>query len=107
LIATPERSGRPAGDLVTRSGPRSPRWTELAETFAADVLLAVFVATISVVWAFELGEHAGVLRRAGISFDPLTRDRLLSADLLSSKKLPRDHPSLIHREGSVASARIP
>ena len=31
----------------------------LAETFAADVLLAVFVGTILVVWALELGEHTG------------------------------------------------
>jgi hypothetical protein len=34
----------------------------LAETFAADVLLAVFMGTILVVWAFEIGEHAGWIR---------------------------------------------
>jgi hypothetical protein len=30
-----------------------------AETFAADVLLAVFMGTILVVWAFAIAEHAG------------------------------------------------
>ena len=30
-----------------------------AETFAAEVLLAVFLGTIALVWALELGEHAG------------------------------------------------
>ena len=33
----------------------------LAETFAADVLLAVFMGTILFVWALELTEHAGVI----------------------------------------------
>jgi len=31
----------------------------LAETFAAEVLLAVFLGTIALVWALELGEHTG------------------------------------------------
>ena len=31
----------------------------LAETFAADVLLAVFMGTILFVWVLELGEHVG------------------------------------------------
>ena len=31
----------------------------LAETLVADVLLAVFMGTILVVWAVEIGEHAG------------------------------------------------
>lgn len=31
----------------------------LAETFAAELLLAVFLGTIAVVWALELGEHTG------------------------------------------------
>ena len=37
----------------------------LAETAAAEVLLAVFMASILVVWAVELLDHAGVLPGAG------------------------------------------
>jgi len=33
----------------------------LAETAAAEVLLAVFMGSILVVWAVELADHAGVL----------------------------------------------
>jgi hypothetical protein len=32
-----------------------------AETAAADVLLAVFMGSILVVWAFELADHAGLV----------------------------------------------
>jgi len=37
----------------------------LAETAAAEVLLAVFMASILIVWAFELMDHAGILPGAG------------------------------------------
>ena len=37
----------------------------LAETAAAEVLLAVFMASILIVWAVELMDHAGVLPGAG------------------------------------------
>jgi hypothetical protein len=37
----------------------------LAETVAAEVLLAVFMASILVVWAVELMDHAGWLPGAG------------------------------------------
>jgi len=37
----------------------------LAETAAAEVLLAVFMGSILVVWAVELMDHVGVLRGAG------------------------------------------
>jgi riboflavin transporter FmnP len=37
----------------------------LAETAAAEVLLAVFMASILVVWAVELMDHAGILPGAG------------------------------------------
>ena len=33
----------------------------LAETAAAEVLLAVFMASILIVWAVELMDHAGIL----------------------------------------------
>jgi hypothetical protein len=36
-----------------------------AETAAADVLLAVFMGSILVVWATELMDHAGVLHHHG------------------------------------------
>jgi hypothetical protein len=37
----------------------------LAETAAADVLLAVFMGSILIVWAVELMDHAGILPGAG------------------------------------------
>jgi hypothetical protein len=37
----------------------------LAETAAAEVLLAVFLGSILIVWAVELMDHAGVLPGAG------------------------------------------
>ena len=37
----------------------------LAETAAAEVLLAVFMASILIVWAVELMDHAGILPGAG------------------------------------------
>jgi membrane-bound ClpP family serine protease len=37
----------------------------LAETAAAEVLLAVFMGSILVVWAVELMDHAGILPGAG------------------------------------------
>ena len=37
----------------------------LAETAAAEVLLAVFMGSILIVWAVELLDHAGVLPGAG------------------------------------------
>jgi hypothetical protein len=37
----------------------------LAETAAAEVLLAVFMGSIVVVWAVMLMDHAGVLPGAG------------------------------------------
>ena len=37
----------------------------LAETAAAEVLLAVFMASILIVWAIELMDHAGILPGAG------------------------------------------
>ena len=37
----------------------------LAETAAAEVLLAVFMGSILVVWAVELLDHAGILPGAG------------------------------------------
>ena len=37
----------------------------LAETAAAEVLLAVFMASILIVWAFELMDHAGILPGVG------------------------------------------
>jgi hypothetical protein len=37
----------------------------LAETAAAEVLLAVFMASILVVWAVELMDHAGILHGHG------------------------------------------
>jgi hypothetical protein len=37
----------------------------LAETAAAEVLLAVFMGSILVVWAIELMDHAGILPGAG------------------------------------------
>jgi hypothetical protein len=44
----------------------------LAETAAAEVLLAVFMGSILVVWAVELLDHAGILpgggRRAGLRY---------------------------------------
>lgn len=36
-----------------------------AETAAAEVLLAVFMGSILVVWAVELTDHAGILRGMG------------------------------------------
>jgi hypothetical protein len=37
----------------------------LAETAAAEVLLAVFMGSILVVWAVELMDHAGIFRGGG------------------------------------------
>ena len=37
----------------------------LAESTAAEVLLAVFMGSLLVVWAVELMDHAGILRGAG------------------------------------------
>jgi hypothetical protein len=37
----------------------------LAETAAAEVLLAVFMGSILIVWAVELLDHAGILPGAG------------------------------------------
>jgi hypothetical protein len=37
----------------------------LAETAVAEVLLAVFMASILIVWAVELMDHAGILPGAG------------------------------------------
>jgi hypothetical protein len=37
----------------------------LAETAAAEVLLAVFMGSILIVWAVELMDHAGILPGAG------------------------------------------
>jgi hypothetical protein len=37
----------------------------LAETAAAEVLLAVFMGSILIVWAVELMNHAGILPGAG------------------------------------------
>jgi hypothetical protein len=37
----------------------------LAETTAAEVLLAVFMGSLLVVWAVELMDHAGILPGAG------------------------------------------
>jgi hypothetical protein len=37
----------------------------LAETAAAEVLLAVFMGSILIVWAAELMDHAGILPGAG------------------------------------------
>lgn len=35
----------------------------LAETFAAEVLVAVFMGTILLVWAVEIGEHIGWIHK--------------------------------------------
>jgi hypothetical protein len=40
----------------------------LAETAAAEVLLAVFMGSILLVWAVELLDHAGVLRRTVLRY---------------------------------------
>jgi hypothetical protein len=74
--------------LVMRSGesPRTLRLTEdvaalavlalgltslvLAETAAAEVLLAVFMGSIGVVWALELLDHGGVLHGTGHTAHP-------------------------------------
>jgi hypothetical protein len=42
----------------------------LAETAAAEVLLAVFMGSILIVWAVELMDHAGILpgHRAGLRY---------------------------------------
>jgi hypothetical protein len=44
----------------------------LAETAAAEVLLAVFMGSILIVWAVELMDHAGILpgpgRRTGLRY---------------------------------------
>ena len=42
----------------------------LAETAAAEVLLAVFMGSILVVWAIELMDHAGILpgHRGGLGY---------------------------------------
>jgi hypothetical protein len=45
----------------------------LAETAAAEVLLAVFMVSVVVVWAVEMMHHAGVITTAtgrGITFAP-------------------------------------
>ena len=47
----------------------------LAETAAAEVLLAVFMASILIVWAIELMDHAGILPGAGRRTDCGTRNR--------------------------------
>jgi hypothetical protein len=44
----------------------------LAETAAAEVLLAVFMGSILVVWAVELFDHAGILGGAGHQSGPTT-----------------------------------
>jgi hypothetical protein len=40
----------------------------LAETAAAEVLLAVFMGSILLVWAVELLDHAGIVRRIGLRY---------------------------------------
>jgi hypothetical protein len=40
----------------------------LAETAAAEVLLAVFMGSILIVWAAELLDHTGFLRRTGLRY---------------------------------------
>ena len=44
----------------------------LAETAAAEVLLAVFMGSLLIVWSVELMDHAGILpgagRRAGLRY---------------------------------------
>jgi hypothetical protein len=40
----------------------------LAETAAAEVLLAVFMGSILIVWAVELLDHTGILRRTGLRY---------------------------------------
>ena len=45
----------------------------LAETAAAEVLLAVFMGSILVVWAVKLADHAGVLHLSHQTGPKLTR----------------------------------
>jgi hypothetical protein len=40
----------------------------LAESAAAEVLLTVFMGSILIVWAVELLDHTGVLRRTGLRY---------------------------------------
>jgi multisubunit Na+/H+ antiporter MnhF subunit len=47
----------------------------LAETAAAEVLLAVFMASILIVWAFELMDHAGICPALAAGSDCGARNR--------------------------------
>jgi len=60
-----DRLGKTEAGLATLSLALGVVTLALAETAAAEVLLAFFVASILVVWAVELMDHAGWLPGVG------------------------------------------
>jgi hypothetical protein len=60
-----DRLGMAEAGLATLALVLSVVALALAETAAAEVLLAIFMASILVVWAVELMDHAGWLPGAG------------------------------------------
>jgi hypothetical protein len=60
-----DRAGKAEIGLVTVSLALGVVALALAETAAAELLLAVFMGSIVVVWAVALMDHAGVLPGAG------------------------------------------
>ena len=59
-----DKSGKVETGLETMSLIAGVVALALAETAAAEVLLAVFIGSILVVWAVKLADHAGVLPMA-------------------------------------------
>jgi hypothetical protein len=60
-----DRTGKVETGLAVLSLALGVAALVLAETAAAEALLAVFMGSILVVWAVELMDHAGVLPGAG------------------------------------------
>jgi hypothetical protein len=60
-----DRLGKTEAGLATLTLVLGVVALALAETAAAEVLLAIFMASILVVWAVELMDHAGWLPGAG------------------------------------------
>ena len=65
----------------------------LAETAAAEVLLAVFMGSILIVWAVELMDHAGILPGAGPGPGCGTRNRPVHRQPSGGEELVDRSPS--------------